>query len=63
MDILVFVMNNSGVYRGDANTAENWHERRRNTVAGTTTKGEGLTAWSLGYVFMREDRYIILLGN
>ncbi|KAI9685607.1 MAG: hypothetical protein M1822_004465 [Bathelium mastoideum] len=49
MDVLIFVMNNSGLYRGDTDAAEKWTERRRNTVAGTTTEGKGLTAWSLGY--------------
>lgn len=49
MDVLIFVMNNSGVYRGDANSSEVWEERRRNTVAGTTAECKGLTAWSLGY--------------
>ena len=49
MDVLIFVMNNSGVYRGDTNSSEKWLERQRNTVAGTTTEGKGLTAWSLGY--------------
>ncbi|TKA78636.1 hypothetical protein B0A55_02678 [Friedmanniomyces simplex] len=49
MDVIVFVMNNSGVYRGDADSAEKWQERQRNTVAGTTTDGKGLSAWSLGY--------------
>ncbi|CAK1356919.1 unnamed protein product [Cercospora beticola] len=50
MDILIFVMNNSGLYRGDANTSEEWERRRKNTVAGTTQqKGAALTAWSLGY--------------
>jgi 2-hydroxyacyl-CoA lyase 1 len=49
MDILIFVMNNSGLYRGDSDSLEKWEERRKNTVAGTTTDGKGLTAWSLGY--------------
>ena len=50
MDILIFIMNNSGLYRGDTNTSEEWEARRKNTVAGTTQeKGAGLTAWSLGY--------------
>lgn len=49
MDVLIFVMNNSGVYRGDADSKEKWEERQRNTVAGTTQQGKGLTAWSLGY--------------
>ena len=49
MDVLIFVMNNSGVYRGDADSAEKYRERQKNTIAGTTTEGKGLTAWSLGY--------------
>ena len=49
MDVLIFVMNNSGIYRGDADTSEKWEERRKNTVAGTTNDGKGLSAWSLGY--------------
>lgn len=49
MDILIFVMNNSGLYRGDSDSSERWHEKRRNSVAGTTKQGAGLTAWSLGY--------------
>lgn len=49
MDILIFVMNNSGLYRGDTDNKDSWEERRRNTVAGTTQQGKGLTAWSLGY--------------
>ncbi|KAK5678320.1 hypothetical protein LTS10_009492 [Elasticomyces elasticus] len=49
MDIVVFVMNNSGVYRGDSNTLESWQERQRNTIAGTTAEGKGLSAWALGY--------------
>ncbi len=49
MDVLIFVMNNSGLYRGDTDSSESWEERRRNTVAGTTSEGKGLSAWSLGY--------------
>jgi 2-hydroxyacyl-CoA lyase 1 len=49
MDCLVYVMNNNGLYRGDTDSAETHAERQRNTVAGTTTEGKGLTAWSLGY--------------
>lgn len=49
MDVLIFVMNNSGLYRGDTDSKENWEERRRNTVAGMTKDGKGLTAWSLGF--------------
>ncbi|KAM0696110.1 hypothetical protein Q7P36_004593 [Cladosporium allicinum] len=49
MPILVYIMNNNGLYRGDTDSAETHAERQRNTVAGTTTEGKGLTAWSLGY--------------
>ena len=49
MDVLIFVMNNNGLYRGDTDSADTHRERQRNTVAGTTTEGKGLTAWSLGY--------------
>ncbi|KAK4580437.1 hypothetical protein LTR86_000640 [Recurvomyces mirabilis] len=49
MDILIFIMNNSGLYRGDTDNAKSWEQRRKNTVEGTTTDGKGLTAWSLGY--------------
>lgn len=49
MDVLIFVMNNNGLYRGDTDSAETYRSRRENTIAGTTTTGNGLTAWSLGY--------------
>lgn len=49
MDVLIFVMNNNGLYRGDTDSADTHAERRKNTIAGDTTTGKGLTAWSLGY--------------
>lgn len=49
MDVLIFVMNNNGLYRGDTDSAETYLSRQKNTIAGTTTDGKGLTAWSLGY--------------
>lgn len=49
MDVLIFIMNNSGLYRGDADEKDRWQEKRRNTLAGTTNDGKGLSAWSLGY--------------
>lgn len=49
MDVLIFVMNNSGLYRGDTDSEEKWQERQRNTTAGTTSEGKGLSAWALGY--------------
>lgn len=49
MDVLIFVMNNNGLYRGDTDSADTYRSRHDNTIAGTTTEGKGLTAWSLGY--------------
>ena len=49
MDVLIFVMNNSGLYRGDADTPEKWQERQKVTVAGKTAESPGLSALSLGY--------------
>lgn len=49
MDVLIFIMNNNGLYRGDTDSAEQYSQRRKNTIAGSTTEGKGLTAWSLGY--------------
>ena len=49
MDVLIFVINNSGLYRGDADSAEKWRERQKVTVAGGTADGKGLSALSLGY--------------
>jgi 2-hydroxyacyl-CoA lyase 1 len=49
MDVLIFIMNNNGLYRGDTDSAEQYKQARQNTIAGSTTGGKGLTAWSLGY--------------
>lgn len=49
MDIIVFVINNSGLYRGDTEDAKAWKERQRVTIEGNTDKEKGLTAMSLGY--------------
>lgn len=55
MDILVFIINNSGLYRGDANSKASWDERQHMTIKGTPASPElvatpgGLTATSLGY--------------
>jgi 2-hydroxyacyl-CoA lyase 1 len=49
MDVLIFIMNNNGLYRGDTDSAEQYKRARENTIAGSTTGGKGLTAWSLGY--------------
>ena len=49
MDILIFVINNSGLYRGDADTPDKWQERQKVTIAGGTAESKGLSALSLGY--------------
>ena len=48
MDVLIFVMNNSGIYHGDSDSKEEWLGRQKHTVAG---KGgpEALRSWSLGW--------------
>ena len=49
MDVLIFVMNNSGLYRGDEESSEKWKERQRVTASGGTASAQGLSAMSLGY--------------
>ena len=49
MDILIFVINNSGLYRGDSEDEAKWREKQTKTVAGETAGRQGLTAWSLGF--------------
>lgn len=45
MDILIFVINNGGIYFGDSDSAEDWSQRQQKTV-----KGEpGLRSWALGW--------------
>lgn len=50
MDVLIFVMNNGGVYNGDAQNAQEF--KRRHALSGK----EGLRSWSLGW----EVRYDML---
>lgn len=48
MDILIFVMNNGGIYQGDSDNAEDWHKRQTNTLK--YEKGpDTLRSWSLGW--------------
>lgn len=49
MDVLIFVINNSGLYRGDADSKEKWTKRQDMSVAGTPAAPKGLSATSLGY--------------
>ena len=36
MDVLIFVMNNSGVYHGDSESGEEWHRMREQSLVGDT---------------------------
>ena len=47
MDVLIFVMNNGGIYHGDSDGAEEWLEMRRRTQQGDS--GAGLRSTSLGW--------------
>lgn len=62
MDILIFIMNNSGVYHGDSNDAEEWTQLQTKTTASSTWKSSsssnppaptepqpGLRSTSLGF--------------
>ena len=58
MDVLVFVINNGGVYRGDSDDMASWQELQRNTMLGiqphdntttTATKTNALRSTSLGF--------------
>jgi 2-hydroxyacyl-CoA lyase 1 len=53
MDVLIFVINNGGLYRGDSDTSQGWLERQQVTVDGGTADRAGLSATSLGF----ETRY------
>jgi 2-hydroxyacyl-CoA lyase 1 len=53
MDVLIFVINNGGLYRGDSDTSEGWTHRQKVTVDGRTAERVGLSATSLGF----ETRY------
>ena len=54
MDVLVFVMNNGGVYHGDANSAEEWLEKQAKglkepTAVAAAAAGDRLRSTSLGW--------------
>lgn len=54
MDVLIFVMNNGGVYHGDSDTAEEWLQRQAKSVAATSGEGKGALrstslGWEVGY--------------
>lgn len=45
MDILIFVINNCGIYFGDSDSVADWTERQGRTVEGEA----GLRSWALGW--------------
>lgn len=49
MDILVFVINNGGVYHGDSDDAEEWLRLQKATQEGDGASKGGLRSTSLGY--------------
>ncbi|KAH0536003.1 hypothetical protein FGG08_007102 [Glutinoglossum americanum] len=49
MDVLIFVINNGGVYHGDSADGDEWLKLQRATAEGSTYKGGGLRSWSLGW--------------
>ena len=51
MDVLIFVMNNSGVYHGHADSKEEWQNQQKATTQGDSSRG--LRSFSLGW----ETRY------
>ena len=49
MDILIFVMNNSGLYQGDAYEREQYTQKQTYSVGADAGMGKGLRATSLGF--------------
>ena len=52
MDVLVFVMNNGGVYHGDADSANEWLKKKANTLkepSAAVAAGDRLRSTSLGW--------------
>lgn len=51
MDVLIFVMNNGGVYHGDSDDAEEWLKMQRQTQNGASAGGLRSTSlgWEVGY--------------
>jgi 2-hydroxyacyl-CoA lyase 1 len=51
MDILIFVINNGGIYHGDSSDSESWLKLQRNTVEGGDAEGLRSTSlgWEVGY--------------
>ena len=49
MDILIFVMNNGGVYHGDSDSSDAWLQLQQQTLQGHNNSSGGLRSTSLGY--------------
>ncbi|KAF2739128.1 hypothetical protein EJ04DRAFT_540808 [Polyplosphaeria fusca] len=58
MDILIFVINNGGIYFGDSNSAKDWSERQERTARGEP----GFRSWALGYE-VRYDKMVEAVGG
>lgn len=56
MDIIIFVMNNGGVYHGDSDDAEEWLKMQDMTLRGTNNGGLRSTSlgWEVGYEKLAE---------
>jgi 2-hydroxyacyl-CoA lyase 1 len=51
MDILIFVINNSGVYHGDSEDSDAWLAKQKQTIAGSGSGGlrSSSLGWEVGY--------------
>jgi 2-hydroxyacyl-CoA lyase 1 len=58
MDVLIFVINNGGIYFGDSNSEEDWQAKQDRTVSGEA----GLRSWALGWE-VRYDKMAEAVGG
>ena len=49
MDVLIFVINNGGIYRGSSAGVDEWLSRQRDSGQGRTADGQGLRSLTLGH--------------
>lgn len=56
MAVLIFVLNNSGVYHGDGPDSASWHRLQNNTLLGKHDQGLRSTSlgWEVGYEMLAE---------
>jgi 2-hydroxyacyl-CoA lyase 1 len=59
MDILIFVINNGGIYFGDSDSGEDWAEKQGKTVRGEP----GLRSWALGWEVKYEKMAQAVVGG